>query len=157
MSRKFKFSKNWLKAKQRVSQLDTHIANVRRDFMYKASNTISNKAKSGLNKSILDQDWFEFRHQLEYKLAWQGGQLIAVPPQYTSQRCSCCGTVDKANRITQARFVCTACGYIANADVNAAMNIKAAGHAVFASREVAQSGTSVKYKPTEQATNKILS
>ena len=48
-------------------------------------------AKSGLNKAILDQGWYEFRRQLEYKLARRGGVLILVPSQYTSQRCSECG------------------------------------------------------------------
>ncbi|HMD08608.1 MAG TPA: hypothetical protein VKH63_13800, partial [Candidatus Acidoferrum sp.] len=42
--------------------------------------------KSGLNKSILDQSWFETRRQLEYKQFWLGGEVIAVPPQHTSQR-----------------------------------------------------------------------
>jgi hypothetical protein len=42
------------------------------------------RAKSGLNKSILDQGWFEFRRQLEYKLNWAGGRLAAVPPHHTS-------------------------------------------------------------------------
>jgi len=37
------------------------------------------KAKSGLNKAILDQGWLEFRRQLQYKLDWSGGMLIAVP------------------------------------------------------------------------------
>ena len=76
--------------------------------------------------------------------------MIAVPPQYTSQRCSCCGTVAKDNRKTQAKFVCTSCGYQANADVNAAMNILAAGYAVIACGEVAQSGASMKQEPTEE-------
>jgi transposase len=49
------------------------------------------RAKAGLNKSILDQGWFEFRRQLEYKLQWAGGTLIAVPPQNTSQQCPVCG------------------------------------------------------------------
>jgi len=43
------------------------------------------RARSGLNKAILDQGWFEFRRQLEYKLAWNGGRLIAVPPHNTSR------------------------------------------------------------------------
>jgi transposase len=38
------------------------------------------RAKSGLNKSILDQGWSEFRRQLQYKLDWNGGILVAVPP-----------------------------------------------------------------------------
>ena len=46
------------------------------------------RAKAGLNKSILDQGWFEFRRQLAYKLAWPGGNLLVIPPQYTSQTCS---------------------------------------------------------------------
>ena len=37
------------------------------------------RAKSGLNRAILDQGWFEFRRQLDYKLAWNGGWLVAVP------------------------------------------------------------------------------
>ncbi len=43
------------------------------------------RAKSGLNKSIHDQGWFEFRRQLDYKLAWNSGHLIAVLPRNTSR------------------------------------------------------------------------
>lgn len=90
------------------------------------------RAKSGLNKSILDQGWYEFRRQIGYKLDWAGGMLILVPPQYTSQTCHACGNVAKANRVSQACFICTACSYAGNADHNAALNILAAGHAVSA-------------------------
>ena len=90
------------------------------------------RAKSGLNKSILDQCWFEFRRQLDYKLAWQGGWLVALPPQNTSRTCPCCGHVSADNRKTQARFECVACGFEENADVVGAINILRAGHARFA-------------------------
>lgn len=186
MARKVKFSKNWIKAKNKVTKLHIHIGNVRRDFLHQASTTISPnhavvvienlnvsnmsksakgtkeangrniKAKSSLNKTILDQGWFEFRRQLEYKLAWSGGQLIAVPPQYTSQRCSCCGTIDKANKLTQAKFACVSCGYTANADINAANNIKAAGYAVLACGEDVLSDTSVKHEPTEETNHHLM-
>lgn len=73
-----------------------------------------------------------FRRQLEYKLKWLGGKMVVIPPQYTSQTCSHCGCVDRANRPTQAKFKCTACGFEANADHNAALNILAAGRAVSA-------------------------
>src|SRR5208282_3683588 len=59
------------------------------------------------------------------------GRVEKVKPHFTSQRCSACGQVDGTSRQSQARFVCTACGYAGNADVNAAQNI-AAGHAVTA-------------------------
>ena len=38
------------------------------------------KAKSGLNRSILEQGWYEMRRQLEYKQLWRGGQVLAIPP-----------------------------------------------------------------------------
>jgi|GEM_PF-3422653 len=47
-----------------------------------------------------------------------------IKPAYTSQGCSRCGHVCKDNRTTQSRFVCVKCGFKANADVNAAINIR---------------------------------
>lgn len=183
IARKVKFSNNWHKAKQRVSKLYTHIANARRDFLHKTTTNISQnhamifvedlkvanmsksasgtleapgrsvKAKSGLNRLILDQGWSEFRRQLEYKQAWAGGDVLAIAPHYTSQRCSCCGTVSKDNRQSQAKFACVSCGYEVNADLNAAKNILAAGHAVLACGEMVQQGRSVKHEPTEATTH----
>ena len=107
------------------------------------------KAKSGLNKSILDQGWFEFRRQLDYKLAWNGGWLVAVPPQYTSRTCPCCGHISADNRKTQARFACVECGFADNADLVGAITIVERGHRLLACGEWAQSGRSVKQEPTE--------
>ena len=182
-SRKVKFSQNWKKQKSKIGKLHQTIANIRKDYLHKTTTIISQnhamiviedlqvknmsksasgnlnkpgrhvKAKSGLNRSILDQGWFEFRRQIEYKQVWRGGDVLAVPPQYTSQRCSCCGTVSKENRQSQAKFACIACGYQANADVNAAMNILAAGHAVLACGEIAQQDNSVKQELTEETTH----
>jgi len=159
MSRKQNFSSNWKKAKARVTRLHTRIANSRRDYLHKATTTISQnhamvciedlqvknmsrsasgtlespgrntRAKSGLNKSILDQGWGEFRRQLEYKLAWSGGYLVAVPPANTSRTCPSCGHVAAGNRTCQARFACLACGHEAHADLVGAINVLRAGHA----------------------------
>ncbi|MBW9536897.1 IS200/IS605 family element transposase accessory protein TnpB, partial [Escherichia coli] len=107
------------------------------------------RAKSGLNRSILDQGWYEIRRQLEYKQLWSGGQVLAVPPAYTSQRCAYCGHTAKENRLSQSKFRCQVCGYTANADVNGARNILAAGHAVLACGEMVQSGRPLKQEPTE--------
>ena len=48
--------------------------------------------------------------------------LHYVNPKYTSQTCSRCGNVDKGNR-DGVLFRCTSCGYEANADLNASINI----------------------------------
>src|ERR1039458_10090910 len=100
MSRKVKFSSNWKKAKAKVQQVHTGIANARKDFLHKATTTISQNhalvcvedlqvrnmsksskgnseqhgkmvsQKSSLNRAILDQGWGEFRRQLDYKMLW---------------------------------------------------------------------------------------
>jgi putative transposase len=85
--------------------------------------------KKGLNRSILNVGFGEIRRQLEYKARWAGAAVIPVNPAYTSQTCSCCGSVSAENRQSQARFVCVACGHTANADINAAKNILSLGRA----------------------------
>jgi hypothetical protein len=45
------------------------------------------KQKTGLNKSILDQKWGDFRRQMKYKMIWTGGLFVPVPPQNTSTAC----------------------------------------------------------------------
>jgi putative transposase len=159
MSHKRKFSKNWKKAKATVQKIHSQIAAARRDYLHKTSTEISKNhaiiviedlkvgnmsrsaagtlenpgrkvnQKSGLNKSILDQGWYEFRCQLEYKQTWRGGSVIAVPPLNTSRTCLACGHVAKENRKTQALFYCVECGYEENADLVGAINILRAGHA----------------------------
>ena len=159
MSRKTKFSNNWKKAKAKVQKIHSRIGNARRDYLHKATTTISQnhamvciedlqvrnmsksaagtteqpgknvKAKSGLNKAILDQGWFEFRRQLDYKLAWAGGWLVAVPPRNTSRTCPACAHIHADNRKTQARFACVQYGYEENADFVGAINVLRAGHA----------------------------
>ena len=90
------------------------------------------KQKSGLNRSIRDQGWGEFIHQLEYKQLWSGGQLVKIDPKFTSQKCSKCGHISKDNRKTQSKFKCVNCGFESNADLNAAINILEAGQASLA-------------------------
>ena len=81
------------------------------------------KAKAGLNRSILSNNWSRLRKRLKDKMDANGGRLVVVPAAYTSQTCHQCGHVAKENRESQAIFHCVECGYMANADVNAAMNI----------------------------------
>ena len=180
MSRKKKFSPNWNKAKAKVQRIHVRIANARRDSLHKTSTSISKnhamvvvedlqvsnisrsaagsveqpgrnvKQKSGLNKAILDQGWAEFRRQLEYKMLWAGGLLLAVPPENTSRICPSCGRVCGKNRQTQAVFACVECGYSENADLVGAINVRRAGHARFAC-EVNSEVSRQQQEPTESA------
>jgi transposase len=91
------------------------------------------RQKSSLNRGILANAWGQLVTRLEQKAP---GRVEKVSPAYTSQTCSVCGHCAPGNRESQAEFRCVACGYGANADVNAARNI-AAGRAVNARRETA--------------------
>ncbi len=176
LSKKMLFSQNWKKQNRKIQKLHHHIANIRHDYLHKittsiskshamiacedlkvanmsksASGTMENKgrnvkAKSGLNKSILDQGWGMVVNMLEYKQKWQGGLLIKVNPRYTSQTCFECKYIAKENRQTQAKFECVKCRYITNADINAARNILAAGHAVLSVEGGRSKGRPLKQK-----------
>ena len=66
----------------------------------------------------------QLRSFVEYKAKLAGVPVALVDPRNTSRGCSQCGHVAQANRRSQARFSCKACAYTANADFNAALNIK---------------------------------
>ena len=108
---------------------DLQIGNMTRSAKGTRENPGRNvRAKAGLNRGILRSGWGLLVRRLEDKAP---GRVEKVIPALTSQRCSACGQVDRDARESQARFVCTACGFAWHADVNAAINI-AAGHAVTA-------------------------
>ena len=65
----------------------------------------------------------QLRAFLTYKAQLRGVPVHAVDPRNTSRTCPSCGGIDKANRKTQASFVCTRCGFAGPADVIAAGNI----------------------------------
>lgn len=157
------------KTKQRIAKLWQKIRRKRTDYLHKVSTeicdnftaiylenlnladmtksakgTIENpgknvRAKSGLNRSLLDSNLHQFGSMLEYKTKFQSGTFVKVSPAYTSQTCSECGCVNKQNRISQSVFQCVDCSFTANADFNAAKNIQASGRSLSA-----QGGTLVR-------------
>ncbi|MEI7826914.1 MAG: transposase [Euryarchaeota archaeon] len=65
----------------------------------------------------------QLRQFITFKAQLNGVPVAIVDPKNTSKQCSQCGHIDKANRKTQAAFVCVLCGHAENADINAAKNI----------------------------------
>jgi len=110
------------------------------------------RQKAGLNRGILAAGWSQLVTRLEQKAP---GRVEYINPAYTSQTCNTCKHVDKNSRKSQAEFVCTACGHQANADVNAARNIRdtdpAAGRAVAARRDRVHPARSMKREPQRVA------
>ena len=158
LNKKEEHSRNWIKAKSKVSKVHARIPHVRWDFLHKASTRIvknhavvvmekldirsmlsrqtqaapclggRRRNSRGLNRAIGDQGWYQFQRLLRYKLESRKSALILVRPNHTSQTCSECGDCASGNRLTQSEFLCGRCGFATNADLNAAKNILAAGH-----------------------------
>lgn len=84
---------------------------------------------NGFNKAMRWQmgNWAfaDLAAKIVYKAAEVGLPVVFVDPRNTSRTCSECGHCDQANRKSQASFECLSCGFCANADVNAAVNIEA--------------------------------
>ncbi|MEW6458064.1 MAG: transposase [Bacillota bacterium] len=150
LARQKKFSKNWRKTRNRIAKLHRKIARTRQDFLHKLSSKISKshavvaledlpvgnmtrsakstlenpgrnvRAKSGLNRAILDQGWSMFERMLEYKLGERGGQVVPVPAPGSSHTCSACGHADPESRVSRNLFQCVKCGHTEHADINAA-------------------------------------
>ena len=157
LKHKTRFSRNWKKLQAKIARLYKRIADIRHDHLCKiASDVCKNHAvvyredlrivnmsasasgtreepgvhvaqKRGLNRSILDQGWGMLFRMIEARQQELGGEVYAVPPQYTSQTCPECGCTDAKNRPRQAVFKCVNCGFEGHADCVAAMNILGRG------------------------------
>jgi putative transposase len=92
---------------------------------------IRQRVRATKSQRLLLHSWAfaDLQDKIRYKAKRVGVPVVLVNPAYTSQMCSACGHVDKANRSSQAQFCCTSCGYAAHADVNAAQNIRVLGRA----------------------------
>jgi putative transposase len=144
VSRRHKGSKRRNKAVNRCARQYQTVKRQRADFHHKVSRQlfqtydtiyledlqVSNLVRNRrLAKSISDAGWAHFRSTLEYKAACAGKQVVAVPPQYTSQDCSGCGErVPKS--LSVRTHVCPDCGLVMDRDENAARNIQWAGQAL---------------------------
>ena len=81
------------------------------------------KAKSGLNREILNIGWHKIESQLQYKARKESKVVFKINPSYTSQECADCGHIRPENR-SGIDFKCVSCGHVDHADINAAKVIK---------------------------------
>lgn len=143
LSRKQKGSSNRAKARIKVARAHVRVADTRRDFAHKQSTTIirENQAvyvedlcvkgltRTRLAKSVHDAGWSMFTLMLEEKAARCGRHFGKVDRFFpSSQLCSRCGVVDGKKPLHVRTWTCR-CGSVHDRDLNAALNILAAGQA----------------------------
>ena len=136
-------------AKRRLKSISRDESNYRRTANHQISRKIVDTAKAqnfgiaiedlsgirsrtrfrkGQRAKMSGWSFNQLRSFIEYKAALAGLRVVKVNPRNTSRTCSKCGHCDKANRQSQSEFVCQSCGYKANADENAAKNIRDRGY-----------------------------
>ncbi|SCL64896.1 transposase, IS605 OrfB family, central region [Micromonospora citrea] len=145
LARKAKGSMNRAKARIKVARIHARIADRRRDLLHKLSTRITRENQTvviedlsvrnmvrnhSLARAISDAAWSQLRRQLEYKADWYGRTVVAVDRFYPSSKtCSTCGRITPSLPLDVRSWTCL-CGAVHDRDVNAAINILAAGLAV---------------------------
>ncbi|MFD3596503.1 RNA-guided endonuclease InsQ/TnpB family protein, partial [Nocardia sp. NPDC058640] len=143
LSRKDKGSKNRAKARIKVAAAHARVADTRRDWAHKQSTTIirdnqavyvedlcvKGLARTRLAKSVHDAGWGMFTAMLEEKAARYGRTFGRVDRWFPSTRlCSECAVVGEKKPLHVREWTC-GCGAVHDRDLNAAINILAAGQA----------------------------
>jgi hypothetical protein len=93
-------------------------------YDYIIRSRVEKTVRKGQRGRLGNWSFAQLRHFLEYKARLAGVPLVTVDPRHTSQTCSACGHRERANRKSQAEFVCKHCGYSLDADHNGARNIR---------------------------------
>ena len=151
------------KKKKRVKAIHAKIANQRKDALHKFSTALvrenaaifvgdvasSKLVKTKMAKSTLDAGWASLRAMLEYKSHQAGIVFEVVNESYTTQTCSCCGSIPASSPKGRAglrirEWTCSECGAVHDRDVNAAKNILARGLARLAEGTPAEDGGCAK-------------
>jgi len=134
--------------KRQTKKIHAKIAARRSDFIHKLTHRIVHEfdyiavgninaaglAKTSMAKSVNDASWTTFRNQLAYKAIRHGAMFEEVDERFTTQTCSCCGSLppERPKGIAGLgirEWQCSDCGTVHDRDVNAAVNILRRGRA----------------------------
>lgn len=94
-----------------------------KNIRFRIEPTVSRQFK----RSFGNWSFAHLRNCIEYKAKMVGIPVLTVSPRNTSRTCSNCSHCEKANRISQSVFKCKQCKHSINADLNAALNLRAKG------------------------------
>ena len=131
---------NIQKQKLKVQKLHQKMENIRTDYINKTIAEIVKTKPSyitiedlnvkgmmknrHLSKAVASQKFYEFRTKLKNKCDENGIELRVVDKMYPSSKlCHCCGAIKKDLKLSDRIYKCD-CGYMADRDYNASLNLR---------------------------------
>jgi len=143
--RKKRGSRARARARRRKARLEARVADQRKDWQNKAARSLvgvydcigvedlrvknmsrrgKGRAKAGLNRSIGDAGWVQFRRILAWQAAKAGKTVVVLPARDSTQKCSSCGAKAKPRiQLSDRVYSCRCCGLVLGRDRNAARNL----------------------------------
>jgi putative transposase len=138
-------SARWLQARDALAKAHARVAEQRRDALHKLTTRLARTygtivvedlnvagmvKNRRLARRISDAGWGEFRRQIAYKTAWNGGNMVVADRWLPSSKtCSACGTVKAKLSLSERTYRCEHCGFVLDRDANAARNLANLVHA----------------------------
>ena len=140
-------SQGWLRTQKLINRAHGRVASLREDGLHKLTTRLARENavvviedlnvkgmgakggahKRGLNRSLADASFGQFRRMLEYKGSWSGAEIVVADRWFPSSKtCSGCGAVKAKLPLSERLFVCD-CGAVLDRDLNAAINLARLG------------------------------
>lgn len=155
VSRKYQMNKkgesycktsNLVKSEKRLLRINHRLANIRSNHVHQATAAIIKRKPSficledlnvqGMMKNkhlaekVQEQNFYEFRRQIEYKAHWAKVKVVIADKWYpSSNTCIGCGYVKKDLKLSDRTYICPHCGNVIDRDFQAALNLKRYGDA----------------------------
>ena len=136
----YKKTSNIIKSERKLLKINQRLTNIKKNYIHQITTEIINRKprfitvedlnvigmmkNKHLSKAIHEQCLYEFRKLLEYKCKWNNIELRIADRFYPSSKtCNCCGKIKKDLKLSDRIFKCE-CGYIADRDFNASLNLR---------------------------------
>lgn len=144
---------NIIKREKELLKVTKRLTNIRQDYLHQTTSEIVKRKPSficiedlnvsgmmknkHLSKAIQQQEFYEFRRQIEYKSEWNNIPVIIADRFFPSSKlCSCCGNIKKDLKLSDRIYKCE-CGNVIDRDFQASLNLKIYGENVLKRQSVA--------------------
>ena len=144
---RYKKTRNIIKLENQLKKLNQRLTGIRHNYTHQTTTEIIKQKPSfivvedlnvsgmmknkHLSKAIQQQQFYEFRRQIQYKCEWNNIKFIVADRYFPSSKtCSQCGSYNKDLKLSDREYICECCGSVLDRDYNASLNLKNYGQEI---------------------------